>query len=60
MMSALEFYDIKNKNKFSSSEWRIEVKDTKAGKRYFAVTKVPGEEREAWLIVKKDFAMSNM
>ena len=60
MKPTLEFYDIKLKNKFSSGDWRIEVKDTKAGKRYFAVTKVPGEEREAWLIVKKDFAMSHM
>ncbi len=59
MKSALSFYDIKKKTKFSSMEWAIQEKTTKGRTRYFAVAKVPGEVREAWLIVSKDFAMAN-
>lgn len=60
MKQALSFYDIKKKSKFSSAEWKILTKTAKGRTRYFAVTKVPGEPREAWLIVSKDFAMANM
>jgi hypothetical protein len=60
MKEALEFYDIKKKTKFTSSEWRIETKEAKGSLRYFAVTSVPGEDREAWRIISKDFAMANM
>ena len=61
MGEAKEFYDIKNKTKFSSTDWRIETKTDKSGRtRYFAVAHVPGETREAWLIVSKDFAEANM
>ncbi len=60
MKSALSFYDIKKKTKFSSAEWTIQEKTTKGRTRYFAVAKVPGEAREAWLIVSKDFATANM
>ncbi|MGH2620526.1 MAG: hypothetical protein ACRDHG_08145 [Anaerolineales bacterium] len=59
MKSALSFYDIKKKTKFSSIEWAIQEKTTKGRTRYFAVAKVPGEAREAWLIVSKDFATAN-
>jgi hypothetical protein len=59
MKSALSFYDIKKKTKFSSAEWEIREKTTKGRTRYFAVAKVLGEAREAWLIVSKDFATAN-
>jgi hypothetical protein len=60
MAESLEFYDIKNKSKFSSMSWRIESKTSGNRTRYFAVATVPGESREAWRIVSKDFAMRNM
>jgi len=56
----LSFYDVKTKAKFPSSDWRIEVKESKGKMRYFAVAKVPGQPHEAWLIVKEDFAKSHM
>ncbi len=59
MAEALEFYDIKNKSKFTTESWRIEEKTSGNRTRYFAVAKVPGEGREAWRIVSKDFAMKN-
>ena len=60
MKEPLEFYDVKSKSKFTSSEWRIEVKESKGSKRYFAVAKVPGEAHEAWRTVGKDFAAKYM
>jgi len=56
----LNFYDVKMKAKFPSTEWRIEVKESKGKMRYFAVSKVPGQPHEAWLIDKEDFAKANM
>ena len=56
----LQFYDVKTKSKFSSTEWRIEAKVSTGKTRYFAVTKVPGQPHEAWLIVKEEFAKANM
>lgn len=60
MKPELSFYDVKSKSKFTSSEWRIEAKESKGKMRYFAVARVPGAPHEAWLIVKEDFAKSNM
>ena len=60
MKPPLQFYDVKTKSKFSSTEWRIESKVSKGKTRYFAVSKVPGAAHEAWLIVKEDFAKANM
>ncbi len=60
MKPELNFYDVKTKSKFPSSEWRIEVKELKGKMRYFAVTKVPGQAHEAWLIVKEDLAKAHM
>lgn len=60
MKEPLEFYDIKLKTKFTSSDWRIETREAKGSLRYFAVTAVPGEDREAWRIISKDFAKANM
>ncbi len=60
MKPPLQFYDVKSKSKFTSEEWRIEMKASKGKTRYFAVAKVPNAPHEAWLIVKEDFAKSNM
>jgi len=46
----LSFYDVKTKSKFPSSEWRIEVKESKGKMRYFAVSKVPGQPHEASVV----------
>jgi hypothetical protein len=48
MAEELSFYDVKGKEKFKSSEYRIEVKN---GRR-FAVTKAPSGI-EAWRILGK-------
>jgi hypothetical protein len=60
MKSELEFYDVKTRTKFKSSEWRIEVREAKGTKRYFAVSKAPNASHEAWRIVSADFAKQNM
>jgi hypothetical protein len=59
MSETLEFYDVKSKTKFKSADWRIEVKESKGRKRYFAVTKAPAGTHEAWRIVREDFALAN-
>jgi hypothetical protein len=56
---ALEFYDIKTKTKFTSTEWRIESKESKGTTRWFAVARAPGGTHEAWRIVSADFAKKN-
>ena len=60
MKETLEFYDVKSRSKFKSAEWRIEEKESKGTKRYFAVAAVPGAAHEAWRTVGKDFAQANM
>jgi hypothetical protein len=57
---ALEFYDIKTRTKFMSSDWRIESKESKGKTRWFAVAKVPTGSHEAWRIVSADFAKANL
>ena len=60
MKESLEFYDIKEKGKFPSSEWRIVEKTSGNRTRYFAVAPVPTDPgRAAWRIVSKDFATAN-
>lgn len=59
MKESLEFYDIKTKTKFTSSDWRIESKESKGTTRWFAVARVPGGTHEAWRIVSADFAKAN-
>ncbi|MCA9487858.1 MAG: hypothetical protein KC516_02760 [Nanoarchaeota archaeon] len=51
----LQFFDVKTKQKFKSSEYRIENK----GGRFFAVTKSPSGPHECWRVVGKDFAAKN-
>ena len=59
MKSELEFFDVKSRSKFKSVDWRIETREAKGKKRFFAVAKVPGAAHEAWRIVKEDFAKAN-
>ena len=55
-MKELEFYDVKSKEKFKSSDYRIEEKKTKTNKtRKFAVAKSPSGTHECWRTVKADF-----
>lgn len=60
MKEPLEFYDVKTRSKFTSSEWRIEEKQGKNRLQYFAVAKSPNGTHEAWRIVSADFAKKSM
>jgi hypothetical protein len=59
MKPELEFYDVKSRSKFKSTDWRVEIKTTDGKTRYFAVSKVPGAAHEAWRIVSEAFAKAN-
>ncbi len=59
MKEELEFYDVKTRSKFKSSNWRIEIKEKDGTKRYFAVAPSPMGSHEAWRIVSADFAQKN-
>jgi len=51
MKEELEFFDVKTRTKFKSTDWRIETKEAKGRTRYFAVTKSPAGTHEAWRMV---------
>lgn len=51
----LEFYDVKSKKKFKTTEYRIVDKKG----RMFAVTKSQSGPHECWRVVSKDFAAKN-
>jgi len=51
----LEFYDVKSKKKFKTTEYRIVDKKG----RKFAVTKSKSGPHECWRVVSKDFASKN-
>ena len=51
----LEFFDVKSKKKFKTSDYRIVNK----GGRNFAVTKSQSGSHECWRVVSKDFAAKN-
>lgn len=52
MKESLEFYDVKSKSKFKSSDWRIEKKISDKGHiRYFAVSKSLAGTHETWLLL---------
>lgn len=55
----LEFYDIRSKTKFITTDWRIDSRSSGNRVRYFAVAPSPGDydDRESWRIVSKDFAL---
>jgi hypothetical protein len=48
-MAELEFYDVKSKSKFKSSNFRIEEKKG----RFFAVTKSQSGPHECWRVLSK-------
>ena len=60
MKEPVEFYDLKSKSKFTTSEWRLEVKETKGRKRYFVVAKAPAGTHESWRVVNEAFAKKYM
>ena len=51
-MEKLSFYDVKTKQKFETSEYRVQEK----GGRFFAVAKAPNAAHEAWRVLSKDQA----
>ena len=51
-MAELEFFDVKTKKKFKSSDIRVVEKKG----RFFAVTKSPTGDYECWKVVSKDAA----
>lgn len=51
----LEFFDVKTKGKFKTTEYRIV---NKSG-RNFAVAKSKSGPHECWRVVSKDFAEKN-
>jgi hypothetical protein len=51
----LSFFDVKSKEKFMSSEYKIVEKKG----RFFAVTKSKSGPHECWRVVGKDFAAKN-
>jgi len=51
-MSELEFYDVKTKTKFKSSEFRVVEKSG----RSFVVAKSPSGPHECWRVLGKDAA----
>lgn len=55
-MPQLKFYDLKKKRTFTTDKFKFVVKQTKAGKRYFAVANAPSGVK-SWRIVGKDFYM---
>ncbi|MEW5894799.1 MAG: hypothetical protein AB1650_03410 [Candidatus Omnitrophota bacterium] len=48
----IQFYDVKSKSKFSTSEFDVREK----GGRYFAVAKSPSGSHECWRVLSKDQA----
>jgi hypothetical protein len=52
MPEEIQFFDVKTKNKFKTTTYRIVEK----GGRFFAVTKSPTGTHECWRVVSKDFA----
>jgi hypothetical protein len=52
MMAEMEFFDVKTKTKFKTSEFRVEEKSG----RFFAVAKSPSGTHECWRVLSKDKA----
>ena len=51
-MVELDFFDVKTKKKFKTSNFKVREK----GGRFFAVTKSPDGPHECWRVVSKDMA----
>jgi len=54
-MPKLKFYDVKAKKSFTTDKFRIEIKNTKAGKRKFAIAISPISGIESYRIVAMSF-----
>lgn len=58
-MAEIEFYDVKSKSKFKTTDFRVEKKvstSKKSGKevtRFFAVCKSPTGTHECWRVLSK-------
>ncbi len=52
MPEEIEFYDLKSKSKFKSTDYRLEERN----KRFFAVTKSPTGDYECWKVLGKELA----
>lgn len=57
-MPKLKFYDVSKKKSLTTDEFELRSKNTKVGKRYFAVA-VNSSGTEVWRIVSKDFYDKN-
>ena len=57
-MKKLEFYNVKTKKKFKSSDYYLISKNTKGGIRYFAVTRNGGID--VYKLVSQDFYLNNL
>ena len=53
-MEALQFYDVKNKEKFKADKYEIRTKNVRGKHRYFAVCNSPNGTWECWRVVKSD------
>ena len=51
-MPEMEFFDVKTKDKFKTTEFRIEEKKG----RFFAVAKSPSGTHQCWKVVSRDTA----
>ena len=51
-MMELEFYDVKTKDKFKTTKFRVEERKG----RFFAVAKSPTGTYECWRVLSKDMA----
>ena len=51
-MTEMEFFDVKSKKKFKTTDFRIVEKKG----RFFAVAKSPSGTHECWRVVSKDNA----
>ena len=51
-MPEMQFFDVKTKNKFKTSEFRVEERKG----RFFAVAKSPTGTHECWRVISKDNA----
>ncbi len=52
MPEEIEFYDLKSKSRFKSTEYRLEERNG----RFFAVTKSPTGDYECWKVLGKELA----
>ena len=56
MVKILEFYNVRTKKKFKTSNYRIVGKIVKGNRRQFAIAMTPGKNKfEAWRVLPKGF-----